>query len=194
MRKTEQKCHIRPDSMPPEDWERLTPIEKARLTRNPRAPIIGTAIKKETMQGPRKPKAPIGRPRKDGSPPIQRMAVSTITPTPVPAIHQDGQVAEPSFKVTEADSIKDAIETNGLALLNDAYAKAARASMSGDPLDRAIYLTLLGKAHPMAQIGHDKALSGHAKAQMRQLTKLLADQEVQDGEFRTVESGAGGDV
>ena len=184
--KTEQKRHIKPPDMPDMDWERLTPIEKARVSKRPQAFTLGHApTERKTIPGPKEGPKAIGRPRKDGSPPIQRMTVTTPN---LPATSQSGQLCEPSFKVTDADSIKDAIETNGLALLNDAYGRAARAATSGDPFDRAVYLTLLGKAHPMAQMGQDKALSGHAKAQMRALNKLIADQDTTDAEFRVVDT------
>lgn len=142
----------------------------------------------------RKRGKPVGRPRKDGLPPIQKGQVEVILsglPVPAPAAGHPSAPTEtvtPAFQVQEADTIKDAVETNGLALLQDAYKRAARAPSSGDPFDRAVYLTLLGKAHPMAQMdGKEKVIPGAAKKKLRLLNQLLAEQEAaQDATFSPV--------
>lgn len=194
MAKSSRIQHIKPENFTDKEWEKLTPIQKARYATNPQLYKPGESGKRRVLRsGPKAKKNPVGRPRKDGLPPIskgQRAVIlgDTAPTSPVPApITPTGDVQTPSFEVIQAESVKEALEVNGLAFLNDAYTRASRAHTSGDPFDKAVYLTLLGKAHPMATITGEKSLPGTAKKHMRLLTRLLAEQDVQDGEFRTVE-------
>jgi len=185
----------KPENFTDSEWESLTPIQQARYSTNPQLFKPGESGKRRVHRSGASlgKKNPVGRPRKDGLPPISKGQREVILgniapPSPVPeAITPSGDVQKPSFEVIEAQSVREALETNGLAFLNDAYARASRAHTSGDPFDKAVYLTLLGKAHPMATITGEKSIPGSAKKHMRLLTKLLAEQDVQDGEFRTVE-------
>lgn len=147
---------------------------------------------------PRKGTGIKGRPRNDGTPPIQKKQREVIlgqsqppAPAPMPAPNPPpGEVHELSFPVVEADTIREALDTNGIALVNDAYKRAARLAT---PFDQAVYLTLLGKAHPMAQVNaKDKGLPGKKKAQLKALERIIAGQlDVSDGEYEAVKPFSG---
>lgn len=135
-----------------------------------------------------------GRPRNDGSPPIQkaqREVVLARSPPRDPAQNlpvdppKEGEVHEAAFEVIEAETIREALDTNGIALVNDAYRRAARLQT---PFDQAVYLTLLGKAHPMAQVNaKDKGLPGSKKKQLKALERIISGQmQVEDAEYRTI--------
>jgi hypothetical protein len=139
-----------------------------------------------------------GRPRKDGAPPIQKAqrevvlgSSTTREPANLPVDPpKEGEVHEAAFEVVEAETIREALDTNGIALVNDAYRRAARLAT---PFDQAVYLTLLGKAHPMAQVNaKDKGLPGSKKKQLKALERIISGQmQVEDAEYRTI-SGTDG--
>ena len=183
----------KPPDWTDEAWDALTPAQKVRYASNPSLYRPGQSGRSKAGKGRRKPP---GRPRKDGVAPItgdQRAVViaeakasgELVEPPPPPA---QGMVSEPSFPVAEAETVKEAVEVNGLALIQDAYRRAARAASSGDPFDRAVYLTLIGKAHPMATLGADrKALSGEAKKRKKALEAVIASLGmVEDASFTPV--------
>lgn len=179
--KTEILTITRPESWSEADWNALSPTQRAMYATNPSLYRPGQSGRDE--QGKRPP----GRPRKDGLP------AGSVVPSQTAQLPTDAApvVSIPTFEVTEAESIAESLEVNGLALVNDAYTRAARASSSGDPFDRAVYLTLLGKAHPMAMLGaKTKALSGEAKRKKKLLEALLAAHAeglgVQDASFTPV--------
>ena len=132
-----------------------------------------------------------GRPRKDGLPPIQSGQRAAIlgslpaprTPASPPVPIEPGELA---FPVEESATVRESMDVNGAALVNDAFKRAARAATSGDPFDRAVYLTLLGKAKPTD--GKTK-LPGTKKQQMRALERLLAADIAQDAEYSPVITG-----
>lgn len=174
------------------EWAQLSPAQKVQYASNPSLFKPGESGKARRKNG----KGIKGRPRNDGLPPIQKgqreVIIGSIAPAaPPPAVQpsggQVGQVQEEAFAVEEAETIKDSVEANGVRLLNDAYRRAAKASTSGDPFDRAVYLTLLGKAHPMATLGGSKQpLSGEAKRRKKALEELLARHSAQDATFTPV--------
>lgn len=146
---------------------------------------------------PRKGTGIKGRSRKDGLPPIQKGQRALIlgksqpadAPAPPPA-NPEGEIGKAAFEVVEAETVKESMETNGAALVNDAYRRAARLSTG---FDQAVYLTLLGKAHPMASINQkDKGLPGSKKKQLKVLERLIAgDMQVEDAEYRTISGPIG---
>lgn len=192
----------KPPDWSDEDWDRLTPAQKVKYASNPSLYRPGQSGRQKAAAGkPRTKRA--GRPRKDGLPPISAQTRAVViaeakaagvvqdvpTSPPPPAVQGDGpEVTGPSFPVAEAETVKEAVEVNGLALIQDAYRRAARAASSGDPFDRAVYLTLIGKAHPMATIGADrKALSGEAKKRKKALEAVIASLGmVEDASFTPV--------
>jgi hypothetical protein len=77
------------------------------------------------------------------------------------------------------------MDVNGAALVNDAFRRAARAATSGDPFDRAVYLTLLGKTKPTE--GKSK-LPGTKKQQLRALERIMASMDASDADFVPVQA------
>ncbi len=129
-----------------------------------------------------------GRPRKDGLPPIQsgQRAIILGKHPPVPAPTKPaGDLTEAAFPVEEAGTVRESMDVNGAALVNDAFRRAARAATSGDPFDRAVYLTLLGKTKPTE--GKTK-LPGTKKQQLRALERIMASMDAQDAEFIPVQA------
>lgn len=182
----------KPPDWAQEDWDALSPTKKAQYATNPHLFKPGESGKKRKKAAPRPP----GRPRKDGLPPISQQQRAVVLaeagveddapPVPAPA-GGNGEVQTVAFEVEEAESIRDAIELNGPKLIMDAYKAAARARTSGDPFDKAIYLTLIGKAHPMATIGGTKkAMSGEAKRRKKALEAIIAQHLAQDAQFTPV--------
>lgn len=144
------------------------------------------------QSGTRKGTGIKGRTRKDGLPPIQKgqraLILGESEPAQLPAVapaNPEGEIGKAGFEVVDADSVKESMETNGAALVNDAYRRAARLSTG---FDQAVYLTLLGKAHPMASLNQkDKGLPGSKKKQLKVLERLIAGQmDVEDGEYKTI--------
>lgn len=173
----------RPEDWSEADWEALSPIQKARYATNP-------GLYRPGQSGRDGQKRPPGRPRKDGLP-----AGYVGAMTNPPASDPDAPIPqEPSFPVEDAGSVKDSLEANGLALVQDAFRRAARANGSGDPFDRMVYLTLLQKALPMATMKDlGKGLSGEAKRRKRALEELLAMHDpASDASFTPVASPVDG--
>ncbi len=129
-----------------------------------------------------------GRPRRDGLPPIQRGQREVIlgkhAPVPAPA-KPAGDITEVSFPVEDAGTVRESMDVNGAALVNDAFRRAARAATSGDPFDRAVYLTLLGKTKPTE--GKTK-LPGTKKQQLRALERIMASMDATDAEYVHVQA------
>lgn len=162
-----------------EEWDAMSPEQRARYALNPQLYRPGRkAQSSATMSGEEALTPPAGLPAAQGQ-------------GKAPA--ESGKVQTPAFEVVEASSVAEAIEVNGLALIQDAYRRAARAADSGDPFDRMVYGILLGKAHPMAMLGKgSKALSKETKARKKMLEALLAahaaGQGVQDAAFTPVDT------
>lgn len=159
----------RPDSWSEEDWAALTPRQKALYATNPNLYRPGQSGRK----------SPGMKVQEEGAAPVP--AVQPPNQPPAPAVHA------PAFEVEDSPSIQESLATNGLALVNDAFARAARAPASGDPFDKVIYQTLLLKALPMATLKElGKGMSGQAKQRKKALEALLAAHQAQDASFTPV--------
>lgn len=122
-----------------------------------------------------------GRPRNDGLPPIQKGQRALILGKE--AAKPPVELSEPNFTVEDAATVRESMDVNGAALVNDAFRRAARAAASGDPFDKAVYLTLLGKTKPAD--GKAK-LPGTKKDQLRQLERIMRQGVVDDAVFTPV--------
>jgi|GEM_PF-3877421 len=88
------------------------------------------------------------------------------------------------FPVVDAATVEESVATNGPALVNDAYKRAARAGKTGDQFDRIVYLSLLGKTLPQARKdGAKPPDQGNAKATLAALDRILADMDEEETEY-----------
>jgi hypothetical protein len=181
---TENITISKPESWDQADWDALSPLQKARYATN-------QSLFRPGQSGRDEGRRPPGRPRKDGMP--AGSVASTPRPDRFPAA-QGGEtpVHRPTFEVADASDLKESLEVNGLALVQDAFERAARAASSGDPFDRMVYGILLTKALPMATLKElGKGMSGAAKARKKALEALLAAHDAgSDAEFTPVDGGS----
>jgi len=159
----------KPDDWNQSDWDELSPTQKARYVTNPNMFRPGESGRDRAK-------------RKGGE------ITSVGSKAPARSDGEEPEVGKPSFEVTDASTVQESIESNGLALINDAFARAARAAGTSDPFDRYVYGILLGKVLPMASMKDvAKSLSGAAKKRKKALEMVLSQLGgAQDASFTPV--------
>ncbi len=173
----------RPERFTEAQWELLTPRQKLVYSTNNGLfkPGETSTVRGKRLNKAAKPLQPVI--------PLEGITVTMGEGAP-PAKSTDITTVEPAFEVHKSDSIAEVVEVNGARLIQDAFARAARAPQKVDPFDMHVYLALLQK---MPQLKTGGPAKEETPAEMKRNAKLLREfldkGTVSEGEFKEVRSG-----